>query len=108
MDNIYFLPVASSIIVFMLGIIGWFLIRFVKQYDEANKDHSLMFEKLLKRFDTLTEIIYEHKTDVEVIKSQLHEYNKDIGAANNLFNSLFDRVRITENDIAILKERHTH
>ena len=78
--------------------------RFVKQYDEANKDHSLMFDKLLKRFDTLTEIIYEHKTDVEVIKSQINVYNKELSAVNNLF----DRVRVTENDIAILKERHTH
>jgi len=104
MENSYFLPVASSIIVFMLSIIGWFLMRFVKQYDEANKDHSLMFDKLLKRFDTLTEIIYEHKTDVEVIKSQINVYNKELSAVNNLF----DRVRVTENDIAILKERHTH
>ena len=95
------LTTVGFIIVSMLGIIGWFLIRFVRQYDDANKSHALMFKELLEKFDTLTEIIFEHKTDVEVIKSQINIHNKDLAAINNLY----DRVRASENDIAVLKER---
>jgi GTP:adenosylcobinamide-phosphate guanylyltransferase len=91
--------IVSGIIIFMLGIIGWFLIRFVRQYDEANKDHVTMFDKLIKRFDTLTAIIYEHKTDVEVIKTQLNSYNKDLQSVD----TLYERVRVVENDVAFLK-----
>lgn len=115
MDLSHLTPYINSIMAGLLIIIGWFLNRIAKQYDEAQKNNAKQYEeaqknyneqfnKLLKKFDTLTEIIYEHKTDVEVIKTQINAYNKDLTAVN----TLFDRVREVENDVSILKDRSTH
>ena len=85
----------------MLFIIGWFLRRIADQYDSAQLNHNEQFDKLLKKFDILTEIIYEHKSDVEVIKEQISTQKRELLVMNNLF----ERVRVVENEITGIKAR---
>ena len=97
----YIPTIIGSAIMIMLTIIGWFLNRIAAQYDQAQKNHNEQFDKLLKKFDTLTAIIYEHKSDVEVIKEQINTHTKEMASINNLF----DRVRSVENEITGIKAR---
>lgn len=100
-DYATFLTIVGTVIMLLLVIIGWFLRRIADQYDEAQRNHNEQFDKLLKRFDTLTEIIYEHKTDVEVIKTQIDTHNRELGSINNLY----DRMRMVERDVEVIKAR---
>lgn len=103
MENALYISVVGTLIMILLTIIGWFLNRIAKQYDEAQSTHNEQFDKLLTKFDVLTEIIYDHKKDVEVIKEQINTHSRELNGVN----ILFDRVRIVESDIAVLKDR-TH
>ena len=95
------LGIIGSLLCLMLGVISWFLKRIVGQYDRAQESNTSQFEQLIKRFDVLTEIIYEHKTDVEVIKEQVKVHNR--GFAD--MNILYDRVRKVETDVEVIKAR---
>ena len=96
-----FLTIVGAFVMILLGVIGFFLKRIADQYDEAQRNHNEQFDKLLKKFDVLTEIIYEHKTDVEVIKEQINTHNKEIGS----FNNIYDRIRKIETSVEVINAR---
>lgn len=101
MEHAQFLAIIGSVIMILLVIIGWFLRRIADQYDSAQENHNQQFDKLLKKFDVLTEIIYEHKSDVEVIKEQINTHNR----ALNSIDTLYDRLRLVERDVEVIKAK---
>lgn len=100
-EHLDFITIGGAFVMVLLGIISFFLKRIVDQYDTAQKNHNEQFDKLLKKFDVLTEIIYEHKNDVEVIKTQIAIHNDDLKSLDHLY----DRMRVAEADIAVIKVR---
>lgn len=101
MEHEVFLSITGVFILLLLGIIGWFLIRLVKQQDEAHQSNKDQFKELLTKFDILNITMIEHKTDVEVIKEQISNHAIRLGDMN----MLYDRVRTVENEISSIKAR---
>lgn len=104
MELSLFLTIVGSVILLLLAIIGFFLKRIADQYDQAQENHNEQFDKLLKKFDVLTEIIYEHKSDVEVIKEQINSHNREL----NSINTIYDRLRLVEKDVEVIKSKGLH
>jgi len=103
MEQVHYLPIIGAFISLLLLIIGWFLNRLIKQQDLAHEQTGAQFKSLLEKFDTLNTTMLEHKTDVEVIKEQINTHSRELGA----FNQIFDRIRIVESDVSVLKaSRH--
>jgi hypothetical protein len=101
MEQTLFFSIVGTFILILLAIIGFFLKRIAEQYDAAQENHNQQFDKLLKKFDVLTEIIYEHKSDVEVIKEQINTHNR----ALNSIDVIYDRLRVVETDLSIFKSK---
>jgi hypothetical protein len=102
MEQPLFLTIVGTFVLILLGIIGFFLSRIADQYDVAQANHNEQFDKLLKKFDVLTEIIYEHKSDVEVIKEQINTHNR----ALNSIDIIYDRLRVVETEVSVIKSQH--
>jgi flagellar basal body-associated protein FliL len=90
MDFTLLISIGGAFIIFLLGIIGWFLNRLVNQQDAAHKDNKVQFGSLLEKIDKLTNTVQDHKSDVLIIKEQITVHTDKLKEVNVIFERLRD------------------
>lgn len=108
MDYTLIISLSGTFIIGLLGIIAFFIRRFVSLQDEATKDFTGQFNRLITELKTLNATVFElklelslHKNDVVVIREQIELHAESIKEFRE-FNS---RLRIIEMRLDIEHER---
>lgn len=102
MDYAIILSAAGGIIIFLLSSVTWFLNRLINQNDTTHTENKKQFKELINEVIEVKTTLQDHKTDVAVIKEQISGHTKSLQDVEQLFH----RVRVVENDIAVLQVRN--
>jgi len=95
----------------LLGMVVYFLKRFVTLQDEAKRDFTGQFNRLISQLETLNATVFElklelklHKNDVVVIRDQIETHAESIKEFRE-FNS---RLKVIEMRLDIEHERRAN
>lgn len=101
MDYAMVISGAGAVIIFLLGAVTWFLNRLINQNDTTHIENKEQFKELIDQVIEVKTTLQDHKTDVAVIKEQINNHTKGLQDVEQLFH----RVRVVENDIAVIQVR---
>ena len=101
MDYAMMLSGAIALIIFLLGAVTWFLKRLISQNDTTHIENKEQFKELINEVIEVKTTLQDHKTDVAVIKEQINHHSQGLKDVEQLFH----RVRVVENDIAVIQTR---
>jgi hypothetical protein len=96
----------------MFATVIFLLKRFIDQYDKANQENKIQFDALIIEVKEVKNALTTHQSEVAVgfqeTKGVVNLISERIETHEKMLddlNILYDRVRINETDINVIKER---
>ena len=112
MDYALILSIASFLIIFLLSSVTWFLNRLITQNDKTHEANKQQFKELIDEVKEVKTSLSLHQSDVALgfqeTKGTVSVLLEKIQTHSELLcdlNILYDRVRLTESEILVIKER---